>query len=223
MKREVASQEAIAEAEAGLTLVEMIVAMTIGAMVIAFLAQGTGLIRSFGRLAAAVSAQDEALAVRDHLRETIAAALGGGTGPERSSFAGVGDTAVFTAPGDRLLESGAPVRITLTALPDGGRVSLVETRAPVSGAGEGGERTRRLVSGAARISFAYFGALSGDTAAGWAAEWTDPEASPALMRIDVGFPPGDGRRWPPFIVRMPSARSPAGTVTAAAAAAPGPR
>ena len=157
--------------------------------------------------------------VRDHLRDLIAAASSGGIGPQRTGLAGVGDTAVFTVPGDRLLESGAPVRITLSALPDGGRMTLAETRAPVAGGGDdAGQRTHRLVAGATRIGFAYCDASSGDAPA-WSTEWTDPEASPALLRIDVPFPPGDGRRWPPFIVRMPSARGPARPATAASAGA----
>ena len=207
----------IAAPEAGLTLVEMIVAMAIGAMVVAFLAQGTSLIRGFGRLGAIVSGQDETLAVRDHLRDTVAAALGGGTGPHSNGFAGIGDTAVFTVPGDRLFETGGPVRVTLAALPDGNRMTLAETRAPQGGSETVG-RTRRLVTGAMRISFGYFGAGSGDAAAGWTGEWTDPGTSPALMRIDVSFPPGDGRRWPPFVVRMPSARLPSGAASASASA-----
>lgn len=208
----------ITDGQAGLTLVEMIVAMAIGAMVVAFLAQGTSLIRGFGRLGAVVSGQDETLAVRDHLRDTISATLNGGTGPQRSGFAGIGDTVVFTVPGDRLFETGAPVRITLAALPDGNRMTLAETRAPLGGSGEG-QRTRRLVTGAARIGFSYFGAASGDAAAGWTAEWTDPEASPALLRIDVSFPPGDGRRWPPFMVRMPTARGLSGSAAGASGGA----
>ena len=208
----------MADREAGLTLVEMIVALALGALVIAFLGQGTGLIRNFGRLGVAVSAADETLAVRDHLRDTIASALGGDKGPQRGGFAGVGDTVVFTVPGDRLLESGAPVRITLAALPDGDRIALVETRAPLSGGGDPRQRTRRLVTGALAVGFSYFGALSGDAAPSWAGEWTDPEGSPALMRIDVRFPPGDRRRWPPFVVRMPSARGP--TPSAASPAPP---
>ncbi|MDX7951711.1 prepilin-type N-terminal cleavage/methylation domain-containing protein [Lichenihabitans sp. Uapishka_5] len=217
----------IEDPRAGLTLIEMIISLAIGALVIAFVAEGTGMIRSFGRLGAAVSAQDETLAVRDHLRATVAAALGGGTGPQAMGFAGVEDTAVFSVPGDRLLESGASVRITLAALPDHGRMALVETRAPIGqeGSGDPQTRTRRLVGGAAAVGFRYYGALSGDAAPGWARDWTDPEATPRLMRIDVTFPPGDPRRWPPFVVLMPTARSPAAAALAtvgktAAAAVP---
>ncbi len=222
MRRPAFPPAMIEEGEAGLTLVEMIVALALGALVVAFLAQGTGLIRNFGRLGAAVSAQDETLAVRDHLRETIASALGAGAGSQGSSFAGVGDTVVFTAPGDQLLEMGGPIRITLAALPDGSHMSLIETRAPVGGSGDARQRTRRLVSGAVRVGFSYFGTMSGDTAAAWSTEWTDPQASPRLMRIDIAFPPGDGRRWPPFVVLMPSARPAADAPAAEASASAAP-
>lgn len=195
--------------DAGLTLVEMIVALALGALVVAFLAQGTGLLRAFTRVADTVAAQDETLAVRDHLRRTLASTLTGGTGTQRTVLAGIGDTVVFTVPGDRLLETGGPVRVTLAAIPEGRSISLAETRAPAGGS-EGRNRTRRLVEGAAAVAFSFFGGLSGDLTPSWSPEWTDPGTSPQLVRIDVRFPAGDKRRWPPFVVLIPSGGAPSG-------------
>jgi general secretion pathway protein J len=203
-----ADRTPIEQPDAGLTLVEMIVALALGALVVAFLAQGTGLLRAFTHVADTVAAQDEVLAVRDHLRRTLASTMTGGSGTQRTVLAGIGDTVVFTVPGDRLLETGGPVRITLAAVVEGHRLSLAETRAPVEG-DEGRTRTRRLVEGAAAVSFSFFGALSGDAAPTWSPEWTDPGSSPQLVRIDVRFPPGDKRRWPPFVVFLPSGGAPA--------------
>ncbi|MCW6508721.1 prepilin-type N-terminal cleavage/methylation domain-containing protein [Lichenifustis flavocetrariae] len=193
--------------EAGLTLIEMIVALAIGALVVAFLAEGTGLLRQFTRIGTAVSAQDETMAIRDHLRRTIGSTMGSAGSSQKTGFAGVGDTVVFTAPGDRLLEAGGPVRVTLAVIAENGGMSLVETRA-APGGGDSKGRTRRLLAGTDRVAFNYYGSLSGSTAATWTTEWTDPEASPSLMRIDVAFKAGDRRRWPPFVVLMPSGGSP---------------
>lgn len=207
--------------DAGLTLIEMIVALAVGALVVAFLAQGTGLLRAFARVEGTISAQDETLAIRDHLRHLIAGAMTGGSGGQRNVLAGVGDTMVFTIPGDRLLEAGGLVRITLAAISEGRTISLAETREPMGGASEGGNRTRRLVDGAARIGFSFYGALSGDAGPSWTPEWTDPEISPQLVRIDVTFPKGDARRWPPFVVLVASGgASPAGSAQAASPPAP---
>lgn len=193
--------------EAGLTLIEMIVALAVGALVVAFIAQGTGLLRAFTHVEDVISAQDETLAVRDHLRGLLAGAVSGSSSTQRNMLAGVGDTVVFTVPGDRLLETGGLVRVTLAAVPEGRSMTLAETRAPVTGS-EGRNRTRRLVEGAARVGFSYYGALSGDAAPSWSSEWTDPSISPQLVRIDITFPFGDRRRWPPFIVFMPTGGAP---------------
>ena len=200
--------------EAGLTLIEMIVALAIGALVVAFLAEGTGLLRQFTRIGVAVSAQDETMAIRDHLRRTIGSTMGSAGSTQKTGFSGVGDTAVFTAPGDRLLEAGGPVRVTLAVIGENGGMSLVETRA-APGGGDSKARTRRLVAGADRVAFSYYGSMSGGTAAAWATEWTDPESSPSLMRIDLAFRSGDRRRWPPFVVLMPSGGAPTPQVSSA--------
>ena len=200
--------------DAGLTLIEMIVALAVGALVVAFLAEGTGLLRQFTRIGTVVSAEDETMAIRDHLRRTIGGAMRGAGSTQKAGFAGVGDTVVFTAPGDRLLETGGPVRVTLAVIAENGRASLVETRA-TPGGGDPKGRTRRLVAGADRVAFSYYGSMSGGTTAAWTTEWTDPESSPSLMRIDVAFPSGDRRRWPPFVVLMSSGGSPPSQVSAA--------
>lgn len=203
MTPDLTAADAAESPEAGLTLVEMIIALAVSMLVVAFLAEGTGLLRHFSHVQRKISAQDEVLAVRDHLRRQIDSTMREQGELQRSSFAGVGDTAVFTAPGDRLLEVGGPVRITLTAVQEGGRMTLAESRVGRRSSSAKG-RTNRLIAGAQRISFSYFGSTGGDATAEWASEWTDPEASPMLVRIDVAFPNGDERRWPSFIVYMPS-------------------
>ena len=191
--------------QAGLTLIEMVVALALGMLVVVFLGEGTGMIRHFVRIARAFPVQDQVLAVRDHLRRQIGAMQRGFGGPaKQSSFAGIGDTLVFTAPGDRLLEPGGPVRITLAALPEARGITLAETRASRSAAAGDKGRTTRLIEGAARVDFAYFGVPSGATDPTWAAEWTDPEFAPALVRIEVGFSRGDPRHWAPFVVYLPT-------------------
>jgi hypothetical protein len=83
-------------------------------------------------------------------------------------------------------------------------LSLVESRVPERHADDAKGRTTRLIDGAERIDFSYYGHVSGGGAALWLKEWTDPEISPSLIRIDIGFRSGDPRRWPPFIVYLPS-------------------
>ena len=199
---------AIGGATAGLTLIEMVVALALAMLVVVFLAQGTGMIRHFVHIARAFPIEDQVLAIRDHLRRQISAMQPTSGALQQSAFAGVADTVVFTAPGDRLLETGGPVRITLTALPEARGITLAETRAPQNLLGGAKGRTTRLIEGAVRVDLAYFGAQSGDASPIWSDEWTDPEFAPSLVRIDVQFQPGDPRHWAPFAVYLPTGATP---------------
>ena len=200
-------------ADAGLTLIEMIIALAVAMLVVVFLAQGTGLVRQFSLVSHRLSAQDEVLAVRDHLRRQVESAMREQGSLRPNSFAGVGDTVVFTAPGDRLLETGGPIRVTLTAVAERDGVTLAETRSSPSI--DKSSRTDRLITGAKQISFSYYGSV-GSGAAVWTTEWTDPEASPTLLRVDLAFQTGDPRRWPPLLVLMPSGGTPKSDATAPA-------
>lgn len=41
---------------------------------------------------------------------------------------------------------------------------------------------------------------SGESAAQWIEQWNDPRALPRLIRVEVTFAPSDSRRWPPLYV-----------------------
>jgi general secretion pathway protein J len=61
---------------------------------------------------------------------------------------------------------------------------------------------RVLIERIASLEVAYFGAGRADAAPVWWQEWQDQRSLPALVRMRVGFPQGDGRRWPELIVGL---------------------
>jgi general secretion pathway protein J len=61
---------------------------------------------------------------------------------------------------------------------------------------------RVLVEAVARLEIAYFGAERPEAAPIWWQEWQGQRSLPALVRMRLGFPEGDRRRWPELIVGL---------------------
>ena len=57
----------------------------------------------------------------------------------------------------------------------------------------------KLMSGAERLEFAYFGVTSPGSAGSWVTEWAGPTI-PELIRIRLGLVKAGVRRWPDLIV-----------------------
>jgi general secretion pathway protein J len=70
------------------------------------------------------------------------------------------------------------------------------------GLAPGETEERVLIEAIESLEVAYFGAeREGAAPTGWQ-EWQDQRALPALIRMRVGFPQGDDRRWPELIVGL---------------------
>jgi general secretion pathway protein J len=61
---------------------------------------------------------------------------------------------------------------------------------------------RVLVAGIESLELAYFGAERPTAVPVWWQEWQDQRSLPSLVRMRVGFPQGDRRRWPELIVGL---------------------
>jgi hypothetical protein len=85
---------------------------------------------------------------------------------------------MLTAPGDLVLASAE--------------------RAP--SARGGGPSAQVLARGVRELDLAYFGAVAPDTPGQWSPRWRRRSLPPELVRVRVGFQPGDRRRWPDLIV-----------------------
>ena len=55
-----------------------------------------------------------------------------------------------------------------------------------------------LISDVARLEFAYWGVPEAAEAPAWLGAWDRPQL-PALIRVRLGFGPGDNRHWPDLI------------------------
>jgi general secretion pathway protein J len=88
----------------------------------------------------------------------------------------------------------------------GGLDDLVLRMRPLDLTGDAAARSeteeRVLIQAIASLEVAYFGAERPGAAPTWWQEWQGQRTLPALVRMRVGFPEGDRRRWPELIVGL---------------------
>ncbi len=98
----------------------------------------------------------------------------------------------------RLERSGDLMLYRLTSLND----TIDRNNAAVTG-----WQSTRLVSGARALSISYYGrqpalAPSSGTLSGWRTNWSNRDVLPVLVSIRVDFPAGDKRSWPDLVIRL---------------------
>jgi general secretion pathway protein J len=64
------------------------------------------------------------------------------------------------------------------------------------------QEERVLIGGIDSLEVAYFGAGGPGEVSTWWQEWRGQRGLPSLVRMRIGFPQGDGRRWPELIVGL---------------------
>jgi general secretion pathway protein J len=194
--------------ESGYTLLEMLVSLALLGLVAGMILAGTGQAgRAVARMRGEGDRETEIVQAQRLLRTRI----------ERMSTIARTDSAEpivdaqgqssefeFVAPA---LERDQPVglvryRVLLTPTRDLVLFSAhpLSLRAD-SGGTVTGWKAVRLLSGATRLAISYLGPDRRDGIRRWQAFWAGRSEAPEVVRIDVGFPPGDRRTWPSLMVR----------------------
>jgi general secretion pathway protein J len=155
--------------------------------------------------------------VQDFLRRQLAGAvpLLETTGDPRLAgsvlFAGASDGLRFVSLLPEHLGAGASLMELALREPveDSGPGDLVLRLRPLDLGGDESEEAdepeseeRVLIAGVERLEVAYFGVAQSGATPIWWQEWQGQRSLPALVRLRVGFPPEDGRRWPELIVGL---------------------
>lgn len=184
--------------QAGFTLIEMLIALSVLGMVLAGLAEGTRYgLRVWDRQVGLIDRNGQLDAADRALRRLIAAMDVGGA-PTPFPPSGAADHFEFTTYLPRALAlttRRADVGLSVDArhrLVLRWREHLHETRFSAPPAEEEAE----LLSGVRRIEFSYWRPADRQgNAAGWRKQWTDP-VPPPLVKIHLDFVEGDPRHWP---------------------------
>jgi general secretion pathway protein J len=99
------------------------------------------------------------------------------------------------------------MELALRPSPDGGELQdLMLRMRPLDLTGDGTTRPepeeRVLIAAIASFELAYFGVGRPGAAPVWWQEWEGQQTLPALVRMRIGFPERDRRRWPELIVAL---------------------
>jgi prepilin-type N-terminal cleavage/methylation domain-containing protein len=197
--------------EDGFTLVELLVSL---ALLVIMLTLISGAMR-FGGRAWEVSAQvDRGQTVAtfrtllgQRLSESLPLVSSDEKGLLRLAFHGASDELNFLSPlpsRDGMAAGLFSVTLRLVPMRDGGRSLSLDFR-PVESANAAtvldGHRPV-LVAGVAGLAISYYGAPKNIGAPRWLDEWQEQDALPRLVAVDVRFPAGDLRQWPPFTAEL---------------------
>jgi general secretion pathway protein J len=196
--------------QAGFTLVELLVAMTLLAFLSITLFGGLRFgTRSWEAVVDSSAERDDIASTQSFLRDrlgqvTLPGSARSGQSGEDGRLDGGPERLEFIAPWLSALSLGGLYRFTLWHEDTGnGRLMLRWQPAEadpdaLEDLGDlAGERV--LLDGVAEFSLSYFGAADEDAEPEWLDQWESPGAPPRLVRVDLAF--ADARRvWPVFIV-----------------------
>jgi general secretion pathway protein J len=206
--------------EAGFTLVELLVAIALLALMATYALSGLSYMNNFDRVTHRIERQAEVEAAARHLEKTL-----GDTrvvfGAEETvtaqiEFEGQENSIEVVSILDRALVRGGLFRLRYGLQQSGasadnqGAVLSVwrEVFRPRSGSTKEdsiGEPTI-LMDGVQALHFHYFGSADPEKEPAWRDYWPKGEFLPKLISVDVEFPPGDARRWPQLIIPIQASR-----------------
>ena len=180
--------------DAGFTLLELLVAVTVFGTVLALLTQGVQFGLRATRLQAEAHGRNGDLAAVDRALRRMVALADPGTYPEPATLHGTAQRLSF-ATELPLRGDGQMQRADVTLSAEAGRLLLrwVPHRHAELYGGAPEVQEAVLLDGVERLELAYW------ASGAWVSAW-NADKLPALVRIRLVFPGANGRRWPPLVV-----------------------
>jgi len=193
----------------GFTLVEMLIALALTAIIASLL---VGAISSAGQALRSVDRHGEDAAIpaaRGGLRQLLAEARAGVEPSEPGrEFVGGSDTLSFVSSFAPRGQYGGLWSYTITLDANGadpkstGLVVSQRVVRPSSSIAGGPPRIEIrtvVLAGVKSLKLRYFGAADKDSPPHWQDSWRHPSRLPRLVSIDIGFAQKDRRRWTAFV------------------------
>jgi general secretion pathway protein J len=199
-------------AEAGFTLVELLVAVSLLALLMVVLAGGMNLAtKRFTRHPERLDRAQRIAAAQDFLLTSLADArplLDHDSGAARIAFAGGPTQLLYLAPAPESTPAGGLMAYGLRFSPPGrgtnGRLELGARLFDVPAGASG--RTTLLLDDVAKVQLSYYGRAAREMQPSWHDEWDAAQTLPSLARIAVAF--SDGTTMPDLVVALRLAGQP---------------
>ncbi len=196
--------------QAGFTLLELLVALTLMALLAGLLFGGLSFgTRAWERGESELQTLDEVQIARSVIRRQLSRAfpsrLEVEDGEERIAFAGSRTSVWFVGPAPVASVPGALYRLGLRtdSAADGELLGMAwgsfDRSAQILGE-DGGDKTAILLKRVASVDFQFFGVEREGMEPRWVSDWQGLPHLPSLIRVRVEFEDGDRRRWPDLVV-----------------------
>lgn len=194
----------------GFTLLEVLVAMTLVALLAGFLAGGLKLGSHAWSTTEHLADDLDAIEgtrrfLKSHLTASYPMVLPGSDDAHTTiAFEGRSDSIEFTAELPRTYTAGGLYRIKLSSLPDEDRPELtlywqVERGQPLGAADHAWHQQRRLLGSGTRLHVSYYGATDEQPAI-WHKTWSGHMQLPELIRIEIAFAANTPYVWPELVI-----------------------
>lgn len=198
--------------EAGFTLVEMMVALSLLAMITLLITQALRGGIAVTNRAERTSEQSELRQIRNYLSDVVSASIPletiGETGDYSAFFHGDSQQFKFvtshTVPGQY-----AGLYVTKFHLvPAASRSKLYDLWLDQHLFHRFAKTDRRvsprvkLLEDIANVRFRYYGLEPDKLNPTWVSQWRNPKAAPTLVSIEIDFAQDDKRKWPPLIMNL---------------------
>lgn len=193
------------DGQAGFTLVELLIALAVTALLSIGLYEGLRLgIHGWNSADAHASGADSLAQLRGFLQRELEQAYPAYSADDppqaHIDFTGGPDRLSFTGPAPASLLAGGLAHIGLMAEPAADGLRLELEAQPVRDSASRTTARDELLDGVAGLSFAYFGEDRPEDAPSWHDRWEGRRVLPRLVRIRLTFPSGDPRVWPDLVV-----------------------
>lgn len=187
--------------EAGFTLLEILVALTVLGFIMLGLGQGLRFgLSAWSTQARTIAARDELGAAERLLRGMIARIEPNPQG-EPPRFRGLPGAMQFRTRLPMAAEASAFRTVDAALGVDADHrlvLRLLPNPTALAGAGTRPVIAETLLRGVDRLELAYWRPAGRTEPGGWVREW-DEQALPALVRLRIGFAAGDRRHWPDIV------------------------
>src|SRR5690349_516259 len=183
----------------GFTLLEMLVALTLMALIGVYLSSAIGTGRRAWELRDRIDESSSTSTIREFLRRQIEQAWPAfestGSGEQRLVFSGSADRIEFVSPLSDGTNWGGLYRFVISENAGGAAIHVTGDLFRPGGTRSAAAFDRDLLNSVQKLSFSYYGSTSPDVKPDWHDTWLSDSGLPQLVLMKIELSPGSTIAW----------------------------